>query len=145
MRRHPSLIPLTHDHHHALAQARKLQLAAGRDASDRREAAREIVGFFGADTLRHFREEEEIVFPLLLETSGEPPPELVRALVEHVRLHARVTGLKREIATDSVAETSLLEIAELLQGHVRFEEKQLFPLMEKLIAAEALDDVSLTR
>ena len=30
MKRHPALIPLSHDHHHALAAARRLRLAADR-------------------------------------------------------------------------------------------------------------------
>jgi hypothetical protein len=30
-RRHDSLVPLSHDHHHALAQARRLERAASMD------------------------------------------------------------------------------------------------------------------
>lgn len=72
MRRHDALIPLTHDHHHALARARRLRLAAASEnGEEQRAAAEEFVEFFEGDSVLHFREEEEILFPLVI---GERPP-----------------------------------------------------------------------
>jgi hypothetical protein len=48
-KRHPNLIPLTHDHHHALAHARRLRVAAGGTREDRSEQAREFLYFFRTD------------------------------------------------------------------------------------------------
>lgn len=45
-RRHEALLPLTHDHHHALAQARRLRELRVDDASGVRRAADDFVNFY---------------------------------------------------------------------------------------------------
>jgi Hemerythrin HHE cation binding domain len=75
-KRNGALIHLTHDHHHALAQARRLIAASGSDASARTREAVSFIRFYEEDTLLHFHEEEEIVFPRLLDNLPEPPAEL---------------------------------------------------------------------
>ena len=62
-RRHNALIPLTHDHHHALHNLRLLRLAAEGDDEQRTTAARAFADFFAAHSVEHFREEEEELFP----------------------------------------------------------------------------------
>lgn len=59
-------MPLTHDHHHALAHVRHLRLAADGDAQELLKQSQGFLDFFHEDTLNHFREEEEIVFPLAI-------------------------------------------------------------------------------
>ena len=67
MKRHPALVHLSHNHHHTLVWARRLQRG-------------ETAGFddYRRDLARHFREEEERVFPLLAEFVPEPPDVLAR-------------------------------------------------------------------
>jgi hypothetical protein len=76
--------------------------------------------------VRHFRDEEERLFPLVA-YSAEVRPLLVRALLEHQQLHA----LARRLASGEL--TPMREVAELLEAHVRFEERELFPLIERLL------------
>lgn len=144
MRRHDALIPLTHDHHHALAQVRRMKLAtkSGTD-EDRLDRAHEFLRFFADDTLVHFREEEEKVFPLLLEGSEEVPELLTRVLVDHVRIHSKVTRLEAEARAGTVESRSLLDVAELLERHIKVEEKELFPLIERVASQESLGRVQL--
>jgi hypothetical protein len=93
----PALIPLSHDHHHGLVQARRLRRAAEHGAAERRDAAAAFLQFFARDTREHFRDEEEQLFPLLA-GADEPATELLtRALLEHQRLHALVNGLDGEL------------------------------------------------
>ena len=65
-RRHAQLIPLTHDHHHALAHARQLRIAA---TADDPESLPDVVARFldayETELVPHFREEEELLLPLL--------------------------------------------------------------------------------
>jgi hypothetical protein len=61
-----------------------------------------------------------------------------RAVVEHLRLHARVRSLRRELSRGQVDPEMILSIADLLETHVRFEEQELFPLIEDLIPEEDL-------
>jgi quercetin dioxygenase-like cupin family protein len=91
MKRHPALVPLSHDHHHALVEARRLRRAA--DTPESAAAATAFLRFFADQTVRHFREEEELLFPRVLEFE-EARELLVQALLEHQRLHALTTRLK---------------------------------------------------
>jgi hypothetical protein len=50
-KRHQALIPLTHDHHHALVQARALIAAPDADPDTRTRVAKSFISFYGKDTL----------------------------------------------------------------------------------------------
>jgi iron-sulfur cluster repair protein YtfE (RIC family) len=130
-KRHESLIPLTHDHHHALAEARRLQLAAGRDTPDRVAAANTFLEFFGSETVGHFREEEEDIFPLVIDAAEAKDP-LIRLLLDHVQMHGLVGRLQAELAGEGASADTMLAIASGLQEHIRYEEKVFFPLVESL-------------
>lgn len=141
-RRHDSLIPLTHDHHHALAQARRLNdLAALEDETQRRNAANDFVNFYLGRALRHFREEEELFFAPLVDdpTAREL---VVRAVSDHLRLHSMVRRVKRQLTDGEVDPQLLSQIADLLTEHVRFEEQELFPLVEERVPEEELVDLA---
>lgn len=95
-RRHDTLIPLTHDHHHhhALAQARRLEeAAASDDDAHRLQAANDFLNFYFGRAVRHFHEEEELFFaPLVDEPEAREP--ILRAVSDHLRLHALVRRVK---------------------------------------------------
>ena len=89
----PALVPLSHDHHHTLVRARDLREAAGAATSRRGRRRRPASSrHFGLHVVRHFREEEELVFPLL----ALQPPELERVLVEHQRIRVLAGRLRRD-------------------------------------------------
>ena len=138
MKRHPALIPLSHDHHHALVQARRLHRGAAADAPERREAAAAFLRFFARDTRTHFREEEEWFFPLLVDADARATELLTRALLEHQHLHALVRTLDIEVAAGDVSATTMRKLAERLEEHIRFEERTLFPLIESVTPEDAL-------
>jgi mannose-6-phosphate isomerase-like protein (cupin superfamily) len=135
MKRHPALVPLSHDHHQTLARARELRRAAGSgdDAELERASARFRRSFAG-EVGRHFRDEEELLFPLLGEV--EPPPEsLVQAALQHARIRALVRRLP-----DRAAAT---ELGTLLERHVRLEERELFELIQETASEEQLESLEL--
>lgn len=140
--RHDSLVPLTHDHHHALAQARRLKESAlTNDESDRRRATDDFINFYLGSLLRHFREEEELFFAPLVD--HEDAHDLVmRALAEHLRVHSRVRLLKRDLVDGKAEPTQLTELSKLLTAHVRFEEREVFPLVERLLSEDELTDLA---
>ena len=142
MRRHAALIPLTHDHHHGLAQSRRLQLASELSAEERLVLAQEFLTFFDHDTLEHFRNEEEVVFPLVV---GEPEAEehLSQLMLEHLRIHAFVGALRAAVERKDVDAPALEELGTLLAGHIRYEEKVLFPFIERAVPDVLLRDISL--
>lgn len=130
-RRHDSLIPLSHDHHHALHEVRMLRKAAGADEAVRADAARAFVGFFRKDSLIHFREEEEEIFPLVVDLPGAPLDGIARLLLDHIRIHALVKELER-----SASPETMRRLADLLKDHIRFEENEVFPAIEALVPHE---------
>ena len=135
MKRHPALVPLSHDHHQTLVRARELRRAAadGDDAELERVAGRFRRAFAG-EVSRHFRDEEELLFPLLGEV--EPPPEpLVRATTQHARIRALVQRLPDRPAA--------AELGALLEEHVRLEERELFDLIQRAVPDERLAELHL--
>jgi iron-sulfur cluster repair protein YtfE (RIC family) len=135
------LIPLTHDHHHALAQARGLIAASDADAVTRSRAAESFLRFYQEDTLQHFHEEEEVLFPRLLDHVEEVPRELMQALVEHVRIHGMEILLRRTVAAGVPDGEQLRHLGETLRSHVRLEENELFPLIEAWVPDVEMNDM----
>jgi quercetin dioxygenase-like cupin family protein len=130
MKRHRALHALSHDHHHALVEARRLREAAAGEA-DPAGAAAAFVRFFRTSSVPHFREEEESLFPLVV-VAEEARPLLVEALLDHQHLHALVTQLEG----GGDLRPTMRAVGERLEAHVRLEERELFPLIERLAAAE---------
>ena len=137
MKRHRALIALSHDHHHALVEARRLRRAADGE-EDPGAAAAAFVRFFRLSSVPHFREEEELLFPLVAGVE-EARALVVDALLDHQHLHALVAALD----DGGEVRTTMRELGERLEAHVRLEERQLFPLIERL-AAPTLDDAMAT-
>ncbi|HSK15862.1 MAG TPA: hemerythrin domain-containing protein [Gaiellaceae bacterium] len=143
MKRHPGLVPFSHDHHHGLVQARRLRRAADGDAEGLPAAGAAFLDFFVRETAAHFRDEEELLFPLLAAVSDPPPPELTEALAQHARIRALVERLRREVRKGAVEAATVRELGELLDAHISLEERELFGLLEDAVADEELRAIDL--
>lgn len=141
-RRHDALVPLTHDHHHTLAQARRLlDVSKMTDETQRRNLANDFVNFYFGRALRHFHEEEELFFAPLVD-HPEARDLVARAVSDHLRLHALVRTVKRQLSSGDADGEVLRQISKMLTEHVRFEEQELFPLVERLIPDDELTDLA---
>ena len=89
----------------------------------------------------HFREEEEIIFPLLAAFLGHPSELIDRALVEHGRL--RAAAVRFGLGHEQVDAEAVTGVARLLEAHIRCEERELFPLVERTVPDEVLSEVGL--
>ena len=132
MKRHEALIPLTHDHHHALAQARRLHSAAEGTDGDRLTGSRDFLAFFDDDTIRHFREEEEVLFPLAVD-SADARIILERAMWDHLQIHHLVAVLAAGVRKRIPTPDAMVRVASSLQSHIRYEEKVVFPMIESIV------------
>jgi len=142
MPRHPSLIPLSHDHHHGLALAlRCRKQALGRlkplGIQGLKERAQELKEFFGASLAPHFAAEESALFPFMRASIAESAPLIGELLAEHEQLRGWVGRLEEEKHLAKV----LFEAADLLERHIRREERELFPLFETRAPASGAEDV----
>jgi hemerythrin-like domain-containing protein len=134
MKRHDALIPLSHDHQHALAQALRLQRSADGDLATQRATLAEFLQFTDASIETHFAE-EELVLERAVETSGAPVLRAARdqMLAEHAWLRAKFVELRRMAESETEAgfdSTLLRETGERLTAHVRYEERELFELLQ---------------
>ena len=138
MRRHRALARLSHPHHYPWVAARRPP--GGAAAPEPNTAATAFLIFFAASAVPHFREEEEVLFPLVVD-AAEAGELVSQALLEHQRLHAAAAEL-RELVAHGNAELAVAgrmrELATLLENHVRLEERRLFPLIETLLPEETL-------
>jgi hemerythrin-like domain-containing protein len=138
-RRHEALIPLTHDHHHALKRARLLAEAAQHgEVSELCATVQSFVSFCDGELIGHFREEEEQLLPLLAPGNEKTDGLVARILLEHVALHRLVRQLRAQLAAGTPDAETASETAGLLRAHIRMEEERLFPLIEQRVAEEDL-------
>lgn len=137
VKRHPALVPLSEQHHHELAHARRLLRAAGAGPEERLVASAYVDAFF-TETVGHFRREEEILFPLYLRHAGLTPV-LERILREHMELHGLVRALRAEAAAGNIVPETLRTLGDLLYDHVRVEERELFEEIERIVPAAELE------
>lgn len=142
-KRHPSLVPLSHDHHHGLALALKCrkhalgQLNPG-DQGSLESCAAEIGRFFEDTLLPHFEAEEKVLFTLLSNRDE------CRSLVAELRDEHREFRERFSLTDKSIElRKFLFDIGDLLERHIRHEERVLFPLFEELIQADEAERAGL--
>jgi quercetin dioxygenase-like cupin family protein len=107
------------------------------------DAVERFLAFYAADTIEHFREEEEHLFPLYVDHGDDANELLLRALLEHQRIHALVRSLAEAAGRRSADAAVMRELGDLLQAHVRLEERELFPLIEQTVSGETLDEAGI--
>ena len=78
----------------------------------------------------HFIQEETILFSLVKDEAVQ------RALDEHIRIAQQIKAL--DIAGDNAA-YQLSALSDMVDNHVRYEERELFPHLEKELTNEQLD------
>jgi hypothetical protein len=133
MKRSAALAPLSRDHHHALDAALRLRRAM---PADTRAAVHHFLGFWNADGARHFRIEEDHVLGAI----GPDDPEWTSAVERVERDHADIRAMAAALAAEGgEGQTDLAHrLGDRLRDHVRFEERQLFPLLEERLPEHEL-------
>ena len=125
MKRDPRLQGLSSDHHQGLVLARRI-------TQERIDAA-EVRQRFDAELAPHFRAEEELMLPAL-EAAGET--DLAR------RTWGDHAAMREHLAAAERGESGrLAAFAALLEEHIRFEERELFPAAETRVPASVLDRI----
>ena len=141
MKRHPALIPLSHDHHHGLVMA--LRLKKGGPASpndnwptDRAQQVESLLVFANNELLPHFEIEEQ---HLLGCTEG------CEELEDRLKAdHAAIRQMLAELETMPPDETTelLQGLGAKLEAHIRFEEREYFPRLQELLGDEGLTQLA---
>jgi hemerythrin-like domain-containing protein len=132
--RHPSLILLSHDHHHGLALAlRCRKQALGQlkpmGAAGLRERARECSEFYAKHLSVHFRAEEEVLFPAL--RNMMPATDVM--IDELLTQHREIVRIMSQLEAGTGLAKLIFDLGDLLERHIRKEERELFPLFEQKV------------
>jgi hypothetical protein len=133
MKRDPALHPLSHHHHQALLAAQRLKLAVNVT-----QATNAFLSFWNSHGHAHFRLEEEVLLPgWVRHDANADHAMLARVLTEHLMIRGEARRLKRE--QPSIEQ--LHDLGALLESHVRFEERTLFPRIEERLSLEAIGEL----
>src|SRR5579871_1229340 len=147
MKRHPSLHPLSQHHHFALIQALEMRRAAEAPTEKRAAAvqrqAEKFVRFWHKTGQAHFREEEEVLLPAYARHARiDKDSGVVRMLGDHAELRAAVLELEARLAgKNQIEEEELARLGKLLHDHVRLEENEVFPRIEKVLGEKQLNEM----
>jgi hypothetical protein len=129
VKRSPELRDLSDDHHRALVLAKRARIAAA--AGDPGAVAAlwdEIGRQYDARLAPHFAIEETYLLPPVRDAGGDALARRVEA--DHAALRQALDG--------SHGRAALGAFADRLSGHVRFEERKLFPFAEATLPAASL-------
>jgi hemerythrin-like domain-containing protein len=120
IKRSSELVPLSRDHHNGLLLCWKIRQGINKGIDTDRIAAY-ISHVFDTELAPHFELEEQVLFSLIPEDE-----KFKRASNEHLQLREIVLALRQHKATTD----TLLSFANLLESHIRYEERDLFNYIE---------------
>jgi len=131
IKRSEQLAPLSREHHDGLLFVWKIkQGIEGKVYPDK--MAKYALWYWRHHIKPHFFQEEKILLPYL-PTDHELA---IRLKDEHEQIRELVLSLDTE-----ADKHSLLVLCDLIDKHIRFEERELFMFLEKQLTKEQLDDV----
>ena len=131
LKRHPALIPLSKDHHFGLLLCWKIRTGIKREIEPER-ISKYVIYFYQDHLATHFEEEEEHIFTLLDENDEDRK----KAESQHRKIRRLVKKLSSE---PEKIKLRLGQIEEEVEGHIRFEERKLFPYIQSILDEPELE------
>jgi len=141
MKRHKSLYSLSHDHHHGLILAQLIKKNAPKYKNLPNTIDGKVeytVNFYNVELKKHFRQEEEILFPAVKGKDKKISSLIDEIISEHRKIETLVDSLKEKENQTEILD----ELGYLLESHIRKEERNLFSEIEKLLSDDELMKIS---
>ena len=137
MLRDSNLIPLSHQHHNALAMCVLTRRSLHEDASPANVAqlARRAIDRYELELVNHFEIEEQILFPAIENALGKLS--LVASLIAQHREVEEIVAQLRSAPTAALLE----RLCGLLAEHIRREENDLFQLAQSRLPEPILREL----
>jgi len=141
MKRNPALYTLSHDHHQGLILAQQLKKGAPQykgmpsTLEDKKEYT---LSFYKTELVKHFQDEEEILFPAVKNKNDE----LDRKIAEIISEHRKMESLIKDLEKTDQLQNVLDELGWLLEKHIRKEERDVFMEIENVLTEEELQVIS---
>lgn len=124
IKRDPAMIPFSRDHHAGLSLARELR-RAGAGRADPAAAWARFRQAWRDELADHFDEEERLLVPLTCDA------------VLADRLKREHDALRAAAAAEQPGPPDLARIGDLLHDHIRWEEREYFPVVEAALTDES--------
>ena len=143
MKRHPSLIALSREHHDGLVMAQRLIRGWSRAGPavwppERPAQLIRLLEFVETVLWPHFTAEESVLFPSA-ESVGQQGPLVAQLRAEHAELRRRCQELEADPHTDLAAR--LTGFGTLLRSHIRREERLLFEGLQQTLSDTQLREL----
>ncbi len=132
IKRSEHIMKLSREHHFSLLFCWKISRGLKKNIAPGRIITY-VQHFWQHHMQLHFIEEETILFAPVHDNL------VVKAVEEHITLHQLVEGL-HQYPNDN-ASAQLSRLTDLLEKHIRFEERELFPHLEKTLEKAQLDSI----
>jgi hemerythrin-like domain-containing protein len=133
IKRSKELAPLSREHHDGLMYVRKIREGI-KNRTSISKLKQYTIWFWQQHIKPHFYQEERILLPHM-----PLDHELANRLKkEHENIRELILNLDRE-----ADQTTFIQLCDLLDDHIRFEERQVFPFLEKKLPADELNNIYL--
>jgi hemerythrin-like domain-containing protein len=136
MLRDKSLIPLSHQHQHALALCVRIDRARPIPVANLEDWQGEIERHFEQEMKIHFSTEESILFP-----AARRYAELIPVVEELIAEHAALRKLFSQAEERCLSAESLPAFGQQLSLHIRKEERGLFERLQQLMNPQELAEL----
>ncbi len=137
IKRHNALAPLSRDHHQGLILAQLIK----KDAPDYKDLPKTTsdkvkytINFYKSELVKHFKNEEDILYPAVKNKSKEIDGLFEDIISEHNKIKQLVVQLESGENKPDI----LNELGVLLELHIRKEERSLFEKIQNLLSDEEL-------
>lgn len=143
MKRTNQLQPLSRQHHLGLNISRHAK-ECNHEPNEISEHWHKLTSYI--NNMSHHFEIEDNLIANALQPHRNSIPDVAKALdtldEQHIALHSLITETETETAHPSnVTATQVKALGNLLYDHIRFEERELFPLVETYLTEEELDSI----
>jgi hemerythrin-like domain-containing protein len=132
LKRHQAIVSFSKDHHFALLLVWKIRQGLNKTVNPER-ISNYVAYFFKEDLEKHFKDEEQLLFSKL------PVGDFLRnrAEAEHTAIYLLIAAIVQKKNNASL----LSQLADVLENHIRFEERELFTHLQNKISPADLDAI----
>ena len=131
IKRNENIVKLSREHHTTLLFCWKIRNGL-KNGAEHGRIIKYVHYFKEGHMLPHFKQEEEILFAPVKDNQVQ------KALDDHKNILQQIESLE-ENGTNT--EARLLTLADTVDNHVRYEERELFPHLEEVLTTNQLEEI----
>jgi len=140
IKRDKALHILSHDHHHGLILAQLIKKGSPqyKNLPNTTEGKKDYsIKFYYDELIKHFTDEEKILFPVV---NGKDDG--IDELIEEIKTeHKNIKQLVNQLESDEDVENTLDELGNILESHIRKEERNLFMKIQEILTENELTSI----